>query len=183
MMSEMSIGDQKTMGPTFGLSEVLDGPNSCIFNNAVPSSNAVPYRGNGFTNNIPFNNVLGGAGIGYQSSIGPQNTGCVNEAAQRRLGRTVDLSATGIAAPIVGNNNFSAIIGTGSQSNAELRSYYTTIGNYMVWYDTAIIKLSSIMDSFREVGLCKRFNSVLRLWINTGALNVTVAQPGVLNQV
>ena len=47
----------------------------------------------------------------------------------------------------------------------------------MIWYDFAVIKLSSIMDSFAEIGLCKRFNSVLRLWINTGSLAVDVAGP------
>ena len=181
MMSEMSIGDQKTMGVTFGLSEVLDSPNSCVFNNGLPATGpTVTYRGNGFTNNVPFSNVVGGSGLASQSCIGPQNTGCVNESTQKRLGRTVDLSAAGIAAR---TNNFSAIIGTGIQTNNELRPYYTTSGDYMIWYDTAIIKLSSIMDSFREIGLCKRFNSVLRLWINTGSVNVGVLSAGLINRV
>ena len=91
----MSIGDQKTMGPTFGFSEVLDSPNSCLFNNLAPSGGAVPYRGNGFTNNLPFSRVATGFGSSSQGSIGAQNKNCVNESTQRRLGRTVDLSATG----------------------------------------------------------------------------------------
>ena len=132
MMSEMSIGDQKTMGATYGFSEVLDSPNSCIFNNAAPASGTTAYRGNGFTNNLPFSSTAGSAGLSAQASIGPQNNGCVNESTQRRLGRTVDLSATGIAVAAVNNNNFSAIIGTGSQSGVELRPYYTTNGNCMV---------------------------------------------------
>ena len=183
MMSEMSIGDQKTMGPTFGFSEVLDSPNSCLFNNLGPASNAVPYRGNGFTNNLPFSSIAAGFGSSSQGTIGPQNKNCINEATQRRLGRTVDLSATGTALAAELKNNFAAIIGTGNQSGTELRPYYTTSGNYMIWYDTAVIKLSSIMDSFAEVGLCKKFNGNLRIWLNTGSLNVAVGGAGVIDTV
>ena len=117
MMSEMSIGDQKTMGVTFGLSEVRATPNSGVFNTGIPAVGpTVTYRGNGFTNNVPFSNVVGGSGLASQSCIGPQNTGCVNESTQKRLGITVDLNARGLAAG-ARTNNVSAIIGTGSQSN------------------------------------------------------------------
>ena len=51
----------------------------------------------------------------------------------------------------------------------------------MIWYDYAVIKLSSIMDSFSEIGLCKRFNSVLRLWINTGSLSIGVTNANTAN--
>ena len=60
LMSEMSQGDLKSMGPSFGFSEVLDTPNSVVFNNV----NTAVVRGNGFTNNVPFGstvtNVTGG---------------------------------------------------------------------------------------------------------------------------
>ena len=161
LMSEMSQGDLKSMGPTYGFSEVLDTPNSAIFNNAA-AVGGVGYRGNGFTNNLPLNPTAGSASCGTQTSMNiAQNTGSINEATQRRLGRTIDLSPGSNAAG-VSFNNFGPITGSGASQLAgnELRPYYTTNNNFMIWYDCAVIKLSSIMDSFGEIGLCKRFNGV-----------------------
>jgi len=47
----------------------------------------------------------------------------------------------------------------------------------MVWYDFAVIKLSTILESLGNIGLIRKFDCTLRLWINTGSMNVTIANP------
>jgi hypothetical protein len=44
-------------------------------------------------------------------------------------------------------------------------------------YDYAVIKLNYLFESLNKIGLVKRLDAQLRLWVNTGTLNVTVATP------
>jgi hypothetical protein len=44
----------------------------------------------------------------------------------------------------------------------------------MYWHDYAGIKLNYLFESLKKIGLVKRFDAQLRLWINTGTFNVTV---------
>ena len=62
---------------------------------------------------------------------------------------------------------------TGAQLNNEFRPYYTVRDNYMVWHDYAVIKLNYLFESLNKIGLVKRLDA-LRLWVNTGTVNVTV---------
>ena len=47
----------------------------------------------------------------------------------------------------------------------------------MVWYDYAVIRLGTVFESLGNIGLIKKFDCTLRLWINTGTVNITVANP------
>ena len=47
----------------------------------------------------------------------------------------------------------------------------------MVWHDYAVIKLNYIFESLNKIGLVKRLDAQLRVWVNTGTVNVTVANP------
>ena len=47
----------------------------------------------------------------------------------------------------------------------------------MVWYDYATIKSSTLLESLGNIGLIKKLDCTLRIWINTGSLNVTVTTP------
>jgi hypothetical protein len=47
-----------------------------------------------------------------------------------------------------------------------------------VWYDFAVIKLAHLFESLGKMGLVRRFDSTLRLWVNTGTVSVTVANAG-----
>jgi hypothetical protein len=49
--------------------------------------------------------------------------------------------------------------------------------NYMVWHDYAVIKLNYLFESLNKIGLVKRLDAQLRFWVNTGTINVTVADP------
>ena len=43
----------------------------------------------------------------------------------------------------------------------------------MFWHDYAVIKLNYLFESLNKIGLVKRLDA-LRLWVNTGTVNVTV---------
>ena len=44
----------------------------------------------------------------------------------------------------------------------------------MYWHDYAVIQLNCLFESLHKIGLVIRFYTQLRLWINTGTVNVTV---------
>ena len=47
----------------------------------------------------------------------------------------------------------------------------------MIYYDYAVVKLNTIFDSLAKIGLVKRFDATIRLWLNTGAISVNVSNP------
>ena len=51
----------------------------------------------------------------------------------------------------------------------------------MIWYDYAVIKLNHLFESLNKMGLVRRFDATLRLWVNTGTVNVTVGAIGTGN--
>ena len=173
MINKMSYNDLITIGPTLGFSDTLDNYRSVKWNGTTATAN-----GMGFTNNKPFITNAGTAG-GFDKQIGiqlTQNAGTVNGCLQYKIARYADTSAAGGAYNnVFGTNN---ILNTTKLFN-EARPYYTVSGtNYMVWYDYAVIKLSTLLESLGNIGLVRKFDSVLRLWINTGSMNVTIANPG-----
>jgi hypothetical protein len=60
------------------------------------------------------------------------------------------------------------------QLNNEFRPYYTVQNNYMVWHDYAVMKLNYLFESLNKLGLVKRVDAQLSLWVNTRTVNVTV---------
>jgi hypothetical protein len=60
----------------------------------------------------------------------------------------------------------------------EFRPYYETKSNYMIWYDYAVIKLNHLFESMDHIGLTQKLDASLRLWLNTGTVNVSVANAG-----
>jgi hypothetical protein len=55
---------------------------------------------------------------------------------------------------------------------------YEVLNNhYMCWTDYAVIKLSSIFESLSSIGLTRSADLFLRLYVNTGTLNVSVSGP------
>ncbi len=60
------------------------------------------------------------------------------------------------------------------QLKAEFKTAFQVQGtHYGVVYDLALIRLKDIFDCMNNIRLVKRFNGVLRLYINTGALHIT----------
>ena len=184
MLSEMSQNDLKSLGTSLGFSQCVDTPSSTKWNGAV-SNLGIPTAcvsgGNGLCNNFPFP-VVGSLGSDSQQAFGTQNLNVVNKAIQERVGRYYDVS----------NNTTNNIIGTAGdprsdnagnimntiQLRTEFKPYYQVLNtNYMIWYDVAVIRLGDIFDSIKQLGMLKRFDGILRLYLNTGAVQVNVAAP------
>ena len=182
MLSEMSVNDLATVGHTLGFGETIDNYRSVVWN-----SNATTANGNGFTNNRVFaqNGSVTGAvtavkfaspGSRYQTTLqASQNNGTINDAITSKLSRYADLS---------GGNNYNNVFGTlinATQLKNELRPTFEIVGaagnKTMVWYDYAVIKLSTLFESLANIGLVRKFDCTLRLWLNTGTVNITVANP------
>ena len=47
----------------------------------------------------------------------------------------------------------------------------------MVCFDYAVIKLATVLESLTAIGLTRKADIFLRLYINTGTLNATVSDP------
>jgi hypothetical protein len=87
-----------------------------------------------------------------------------------------------------GLTNNRPFAGVGDNQTAFSTTQNTGVGNttgqyrcgknkYMVWYDFTVIKLAHLFESLGKMGLVRRFDATLRLWVNTGTVSVTVASP------
>jgi hypothetical protein len=168
LISEMSIDDLATIGhsiDSIGFSPTLDNPKSAKYQPAFGSTAGA--SGNGYSNNRVFASTTDN-----QTALGVANAAVGNAANQYKIGRYVDLTNTG-GQGIYGGSGLM----TNAQLNNEFRSYYTVQNNYMVSHDYAVIKLNYLFESLNKIGLVKRVDAQLRLWVNTGTVNITVANP------
>ena len=165
LISEMSDNDLATLGHSIGSSPTLDNTKSARYQPAFGSTNGA--SGNGYSNNRVFANASDN-----HTALGAQNTAVGNAANQYKIGRYVDITNT------AGQGIYGAAgLMTGAQLNGEFRPYYTVQNNFMVWHDYAVIKLNYLFESLNKIGLVKRVDAQLRLWVNTGTVNITVANP------
>ena len=163
MLSEMSVNDLATIGYTLGFGDCVDNPRSAVWN-----ANSATANGQGFTNNKI-------AGARYPTSIQLKpNDGTGNDAITSKLNRYVDTASSynGIHANILSTTNL---------TNEGKPIYQVLNTNYMTWYDTAVIKLSNLFESLGNVGLVRKFDCTIRLWVNTGSVNVAVTNPNATN--
>jgi hypothetical protein len=176
MLSEMSINDIKTIGYSIGMSEP-DNWKSKIYNGST-SASVTTKSGNGMTNNRPFRSQASyiGAGKDNTTCTTVQFDNCVNTGIQQRTGRYVDTTATGNTSGLFGSTT--ASIASLSQLKNDFTPYYEVLNtNYMVWYDFAVIRLSTLFESLSKIGLTRKADIFLRLYINTGTLNATISGP------
>ena len=168
LLSEMSINDLTTIGDTLGFANTLDSVKSIRYTASSGTATAVAgSSGNGLSNNRPF-----GSPDNATALTGSQNSGVANSALQYKIGRYVDTNNNA--------NNILSIV-TPTQLANEFKPYYETKGDYMIWYDFAVIKLDHIFNSLTHMGLVRKFDATMRLWINTGTVNVTVAGASATN--
>jgi hypothetical protein len=174
MLSEMSTGDLDTVGYSLGMSK-LDNWKSKIYNGSTTAT-VTNRSGNGMTNNRPFVDVatVGGAANSITSTAN-QFDRIANTGIQDRLGRYTDTTAGNVSG-LFGNTT--AFISTLAQLNNDFTPTYQVLNtNYMVWYDYAVIKLSTIFESLSSIGLTRKADIFLRLYLNTGTLNATISGP------
>jgi hypothetical protein len=170
LISEMSENDLKTLGHSVGFSPVLDNPRAARYNPV--QAGAATHSGNGLCNNRPFSSASE-----YQVASAAATTinNIANPAIQHKLSRYVDTSMSLVQNGIYGLGN---TLMTPTNLANEFRPYYETKSNYMIWYDFAVIKLNHLFESMDHIGLTQKLDASLRLWLNTGTVNVTVGSAG-----
>jgi hypothetical protein len=133
------------------------------------AGSAAGDAGSSLSNNRVFNGSS--PANGSQLVLGNQNTGCVNEALQRKSSRYIDVSTSAA-------NGFTSLVSELQLIN-EFRPYYklNTISSgkqVMTWYDYCVIPVKSLADVMDKMGLCKKMDVLLRLYINTGSITAAV---------
>jgi hypothetical protein len=163
LISEMSVNDLATLGHSLGFSPTLDNTKSAKYQSTYAST--AGGSGNGYTNNRVFS-----SSSDNQTTPGDANASTGNTANQYKVGRYVDITNT-TGQGIYGTTN---TLMTGTQIQNEFRPYYTTANGYMIWHDFAVIKLNYLFESLNKIGLTKKLDAQLRLWVNTGTVMVRV---------
>ena len=192
MLSQMSQDDLKTYGSTLGMGDTIDNWESAIYNGSgVASSSAGAFPsatpvgcigGNGMTNNAPFS--LGTPNFGDQATAGAQFSGAYNNGYFSRIKKIIDTTSATPANGLFGSSAGTSANCITNITNMvkEFKPYYTINNtNYATWYDVAIIRLSDIFDSVKQLPLCKRLDCLTRFYINTGTIvsNVVSSVNGV----
>jgi hypothetical protein len=165
LISEMSVNDLATLGHSLGFSPTLDNTKSAKYQAAYGTTTVNGSSGNGYSNNRVFSSTSDN-----QTAAGNANASTGNAANQYKIGRYVDITNT-TGQGIYGLTNS---LMTPNQLNSEFRPYYTVQGGYMYWHDYAVIKLNYLFESLNKIGLTKKLDAQLRLWVNTGTVMVRV---------
>jgi hypothetical protein len=163
----MSPSDLKSNNTNFGMASELDNHRSMEFLTAAVTAATTGVGGFGITNNNPFDTAAS-----LLQTIA-QNDGKGNPALLQRINRTVDTTT---------NSSFNNLFGAGrimteDQLKAEYKPHYTVSGNFMYWFDYAIINLKYIVDAIAKIGLVKKAELKLKMYVNTGALSVKLYGP------
>jgi len=173
LLSEMSDNDLRSLGPSLGYSDELDNPFSVRWNVSAGAA-AANVCGNGVSNNRPFGTTAL-SGSRYPTLSSPiQYASCVNTALSQRAGNYIfnSTAPTATGSNLVGTG---ACLMSGGQAGEEFRSTVENVGNYYVYRDVAVIRLRDLFDSMANIGLTKRFDAQVRLYVNTGGCVVTTS--------
>ena len=188
LLSTLSATDMSGIGPSLNINGVLDNEKSAQWNPQLNSTGATAAatastRGIGLYNNLPFyNNGATATNIPNIQTVG-QNAYQSNNAIFNRINRFADTTAN--ASTANGSNGFYGSNVSGSQPfllsstqlGNEFKPYYTVSSNVMIWYDLALIPLKYICDCIDKMGLVKKLDMGLRIYFNTGSVQVAVVNP------
>ena len=118
---------------------------------------------------------------GDESIQGLQFSGSYNNGYYSRLKKYIDVSngtIQNIYGPSGNTGQSASTIMTETQIAQEFKPYTKVVGNYIITYDIAIIRLCDIFDSMKNLCLMKKFNGILRLYFNTGSVGSAIQAPG-----
>jgi hypothetical protein len=167
MLSEMSYTDLLTSGTALGMSDELDSPYSQVWNTVGAASKS----GDGLTNNCMLGpaSSLGTVGSVQTALTVAQGGKVMNTSGCKRIARSYDITAGH-------TQNLTGLV-SASKMVQDFRPTFTEAGSYMIWNDVAIIRLRDLFDSMDKIGLVKKLNCQLRLYVNTGACSIGVSDP------
>jgi len=187
LLSQMSRNDLDEIGQTLGIG-ALDNERSLKYAGLASTLRA---GGNGIKNNdiFPISSTAGDLGVatpGMQptpSSFGTQtfNDGLYVRSVPSASNSVLVPTALGI------NNIYASSTSSGATAttdgdlslmsvtnmNNEFKSNFQILAtNYLVWYDTAIIRLKDVSSFFDKCPLLQNMNVLLRLYLNTGVCGI-----------
>ena len=180
ILSQMTANELRNLAPSLGMADSVDSSDAPAFFTLETGS----QQGVGFCNNIPYNAT--GVSVGSQSlPVAVQNDGVANGALAKRIARVTSAAATAGAA--TSKNIYGAaqttgavapFIATAATLVNEFRPYYTLSGTKMVWYDVAILPLRYLTDVMDKLGLVRKLDLQVRMYVNTGSLVVPLTNSG-----
>lgn len=176
----MSQDDLRSWGQTLGIAQ-------------IDNANSIKYYGSGFTgcaggNGICNNNIFpvvnnkttaNAGSINYtdQPFLGAQGTLMYNNGLQSRSFSSGLGLGSVTASPTVPNvYGVSGGLSLMNQThiNNEFKNNFQILAtNYMVWYDTAIVRLKDICDYVGKMPLVKNLDMLIRLYVNTGVCGIS----------
>lgn len=184
LISQMSQNDLKQFGSSLGFAPAgLDNEKSVKWqgNNLVATAQ---NAGLGLANNRIFGqNTLA---VENPPTPGFQNQSAINTALLQRATRVTDTAVPaaydaatqGIYGTFAAGLTNPATIMTATQLSQEFKPYYQVIGagatSEMVWQDLAVIPLKYLCDCLDKMGLVKKLDLILRIYMNTGSLAIDV---------
>ena len=169
LLSELTYTDLLTTGSQLGMSDQLDVASSVIWK----AAGGAGTPGDGLTNNcmIGPTQSFGNSGD-VQTYLHPkQFSRVMNLAGAQRVAKSLDVSTAGSL------HSLTSLVSASKMINDFKPTYQVVNTNYMVWNDLACLRLRDLFDSMDKIGLIKKLNCQLRLYINTGALSIGVSAP------
>ena len=162
-------GNAQTAYPQGQADPTLIAPLVSICNPSTPSiANNVPFAPNSAVGN---GSAIGTSAGSTQVQAGVQNAWTVNGCISEKTANLPNIN--GVAGGQAQNNIYGTIV---TQNNLlqEFRPYsvYNQATNVMTWYDFLTIRLADILPAFNNIGLMRKFNAVLRIYVNTGLISV-----------
>jgi len=180
ILSQMTANELRNLAPSLGMSDVIDSSDAAAFFTVAAGSQA----GIGLVNNTPYNAT--GVSVGSQSlPVAVQNDGVANAGLAKRIARVTSTAATAAAA--TSKNIYGAAQTTGANPPFiataqtlinEFRPFYQVSGTKMVTYDVAILPLRYLTDVMDKLGLVRKLDLQIRMYVNTGSLVVPVTNSG-----
>ena len=190
LLSTLSATDLKCIGPSLNINEVIDNEKSTqwnpVANSTGPTAAATASaRGIGLYNNLPFTPIPSGATYvqtPYNQTIGQnayQNNAAIYNRIQRFADTTANSSVANGSQGLWGTNTSGSAPFIMSATNlaAEFKPYYTVANNVMTWYDLGLIPLKYLIDCIDKMGLVKKLDLNLRVYFNTGSVQIAVVDP------
>lgn len=95
MLSETSQDDLEQLSRTIGFSDLIDYPDSVIYNNINIYTAKASTSGNGVYNNILFSTNASTETFFHSRITAAQNTGAINHALPQRTAKIVDITQVG----------------------------------------------------------------------------------------
>lgn len=173
LLSSMSVNDLKQFGSSFGLGEEIDNEKSVQW--SPLAGQYTPQLGVGLCNNRPYVSATAPSSDVQPIVASAQNGNAVNKGLARRASRVVDTVLTPATSwnKLYGTGTATGtVLMSASQLATEFKPYYTQTGNIHVWYDLAVIPLKYLCDVVDKMGLVKKLDMILRIYFNTGSLQV-----------